>query len=142
MRISELDAILDTLLPGGNGFPAASQVGAGDWLSSQDRFSHAVSELVTRLPEQFVAQPPNKRTEVLAKIESQFTDVFGAFVVAAYSAYYTRSEVLSVVESQCGYKARAPQPDGYVLDPFDPDVLMVPAAREPSWRDPERETTS
>jgi hypothetical protein len=132
-------ALLDTLLPGGEGFPPASGVGLDGWIAGRPRFAPALAELVAALPEDFATRAPAARTATLTALEADRPELFGAVVVAAYSGYYTNPEVLAVVEARCGYKARPPQPGGYALPAFDPAILAVPRARAPLWRDPNRD---
>ena len=134
-----LDALLDTLLPGGAGFPPASDVGLGEWLMKQARFESSIADLLARLPEDFEGMPAQSRSLQLQDIEANEPEVFGAAVVAAYSGYYTRPAVLDVIEAACGYKSGPPQPGGYELPPFDDAILEIPRSRAPSWRNPDAE---
>ena len=134
-----IGAIMDTLLPGGDGFPSASEAGAADWVLTEERLVLPLRALADRVPCDFEAMTPSARAEILTAMEAEFPAAFSDAVVAAYSAYYTRPAVLAVIEAACGYKARAPQPDGYALSPFDPELLVVPRARAASWRNPRTE---
>ncbi len=137
---ARLDALLDTMLPGGDGFPSASAAGVREWLLGESRFAHALAEVLELLPERFEDQEFDVRAELLAKIEKTAPGRFNDAVLAAYSGYYTRPSVLAVIETACGYKAGPPQPGGYELPPFDESILNVPGSREPSWLDPSKET--
>ena len=137
-----LAALLDCLLPGEEGFPPGSAGGAVDWLLTQARFIAPLGKVVAALPDGFDSMAPEKRAEALADVERAHPEVFGAAVIGAYSAYYTRPDVLQVIEAKCGYKAGPPQPGGYTLDAFDPDILSVPKARAASWRNPDEETST
>ena len=139
--MSLIDAILDTMLPGGEGFPPASATGAAAWLEGQARFRPALDDLASRLPPDFATSAPGARTEMLRILEAEEPAVFDAATVAIYSAYYTRPAVLAAIEAARGYKAAPPQPGGYALAPFDAALLAVPAARAALWRDPDKEVS-
>ena len=129
-----LDAVLDTMLPGGDGFPGGA--GSAEWLMAQARFGPALQALAAALPDGFVALSPDARTQALKAAEADIPEVFDAATIALYSAYYTRPDVLAAIEAARGYKAVPPQPGGYELPAFDPDILAVPMARDALWRDP------
>ena len=136
-----LTALLDTILPGGEGFPPASGVGVDLWLKTQERFWPGVEDLLSRLPADFAAAGPVARTKSIEALEANEPALFDAVTVAIYSGYYTRPDVLTVIEAARGYKATPPQPGGYDLPAFDLALLSVPASRPPLWRDPEEELT-
>ena len=132
-----LVAMLDTLLPGGDGFPSASAAGVPEWLSGETRFAPVLDEMLELLPEGFEEKGPGARAELLAQVETAAPGRFNDAVVAAYSAYYTRPAVLDAVEAACGYRAGPPQPGGHHLPPFDDSILKVPKSRRQIWLDPE-----
>jgi hypothetical protein len=135
-----IGAVMDTLLPGGAGFPSASEAGASDWIMTEERLLLPLRALADRLPPDFADMALPWRAETLAAMEAASPALFSDAVVSSYSAYYTRPAVLAVVEAACGYKARAPQPGGYDVPPFDPDLLAIPRSRAASWRNPRTET--
>lgn len=134
-----LEAAFNRLLPGGDGFPRAGDIGLAAWIDGQPRFAPATGWLLDALSGDFAQLLPDEQHAQLATVETQNAERFGAVVVAAYSGYYTHPDVLAVVEAKCGYKARPPQPGGYDLDAFDPAILAVPRGRPPSFRDPNKE---
>lgn len=134
-----LDAILDTMLPGGEGFPNGAATDASDWLLVQDRFRPALEALIADLPSNFVDATEADRINALRAAETSSPVAFDAATIAIYSAYYTRSDVLAVIEAVRGYKAGPPQPGGYDLPGFDPEILAVPRTRSGLWRDPDEE---
>jgi len=134
-----LSALLDTLLPGGEGFPAASKARTDEWLAGEARFRETVERTLALLPEGFAGFSDAGRTKTLRDIETNHRELFDAMVVAAYSAYYTRPAVLGVIAALCGYKSGPPQPGGYDLPAFDPEILAVSRSRLTLWRDPKTE---
>lgn len=129
-----LDALLDTLLPGGSGFPPASAVGIGGWLAARGEHAQALRAILALLPSDFAAFDPSRKEALVKAIETDHPRDFEAFVAAAYAGYYTSLPVLDVIEAATGYHAR-PQPFGYALEPFDASIVAVPAKSPRSWRD-------
>jgi hypothetical protein len=129
-----LSAALDVLLPGDATFPAASAVALAERLLDQPFLAEASLPAADRLGLAFVEQDPAARIEAVAALERAEPALFGRFLTAAYSGYYTTPAVLEVVEKVSGYAAHPPQPEGYALPPFDPALLAVPAARAPNYR--------
>ena len=129
-----LSAALDVLLPGDMTFPAASAVGLATRLLEHPGLAEPALAAAARLDDGFADLDAAARIEAVAALERAEPTLFGRFVVAAYSGYYSTPAVLEVVERTSGYAARPPQPEGYVLPPFDPATLAVPASRPPSYR--------
>jgi hypothetical protein len=132
-------AMVDTVLPGGDGFPAASSVGCVEMLQREERFHASLDTFCALLPDDFFAASHEQRTAIFKDLEKANTSLLDLVIVAIYSAYYSRPEVLEVIKHARGYKATPPQPGGYALEPFDSDFLAVPASRPPQWRDPDKE---
>lgn len=124
-----LAALLDTLLPGGNAWPPGSSVA----LALSPDIDAAMSELLSALPASFTAGDE----AVLRDLEAKHPVAFDRVVTEAYTAYYTDPAVRAVIERMTGYEARAPQPLGYALPPFDEALLDAQKRRPPFWRDPE-----
>lgn len=134
-----LTALLDTLLPGDGGdWPAAGAHGlavhaarlADDMLGGAE----AMAGVLGALPKGFVDLPQLRREEFLHEIEAQDAARFDAVITAAYNAYYTDPAIRDIIERLTGYPNRPPQPEGYVLDPFDESLLDAVKARGPIWR--------
>mgnify|MGYP001177384245 CR=1 FL=1 len=134
-----LTALLDTLLPGDGGdWPAAGAHGlavhaarlADDMLGGAE----AMAGVLDALPKGFVDLPQLRREEFLHEIEAQDAARFDAVITAAYNAYYTDPAIRDIIERLTGYPNRPPQPEGYVLDPFDESLLDAVKARGPIWR--------
>lgn len=136
-----LNALLSTMLPGGDGFPSAADTNCAEWLSQNAGFRPAIKALLAKLPQGFETFAPGAQSDMLKRIEKDAPEVFDAATVAIYSAYYTRPEVLTAIEAARGYKAVPPQPGGYALPAFDPAILSVPQARGRQWRDPKTEAS-
>ncbi len=129
-----IDALTDTLLPGGDGFPAASAVGIGAWIAARAAYSDALRDVLALLSPGFHELAPGPREAEARDVEVRHPVVFERFVQAAYAGYYTSLPVLSVIEEATGYHAR-PQPFGYAPPAFDDAIVSVPRRAPPSWRD-------
>lgn len=130
-----LTHLLDILIPGDGTFPPPSQLDLADAMTIHERFGAMASRMVEALPVNFDAMPKDEQVESIRHIEADAASTFDPFMVALYSLYYVHPKVLAAVEETSGYAARAPQPDGYSLKPFDPAILAIPAARGPQYRD-------
>lgn len=124
-----LAALLDTLLPGGDVWPPGRSVA----LALSVAIDTALSELLSALPPSFAAGDE----AALRDVEARYPVAFDRIVAEAYTAYYTDPGVRAVIERLTGYEARAPQPLGYALPPFDAALLDAQKRRAPFWRDPE-----
>ena len=138
-----LDAIVDRIIPPGDGVPGAGVVGAAEHVEGISGVSPQSRALLTnglKVIEatsgrthsmQFVALSDGQKTEVLKQIESQHAEFFAVLVRETYSGYYSRSEVLRVK----GLPLSAPQPQGYEIEPFDATLLDGVRKRGKAYRD-------
>jgi hypothetical protein len=134
-----LNAVLRGLLPGTDVWPSAAGLGLEGRvaeLAALDPDHPAILDgFLAALPDGFEElSDAERRHEVLQSMEASLPDAFGVVLVLAYNAYYTNPQVLTVVSERTGYAARAPQPEGYELDPFDESSLETVRQREPFWR--------
>ncbi|MEM9047927.1 MAG: hypothetical protein AAGC92_04345 [Pseudomonadota bacterium] len=132
---AELTRLLSLLLPGQDPFPAAGALGIDRAILAEPRFAGPVQAVLAALPDLDTLGERDAVTRLKAT-EAKMPEAFSTLVVAAYSFYYTHPLVLDAIETETGYKSGAPQPGGYDLAPFDPDMLAIPAARPRQWRDP------
>jgi hypothetical protein len=129
-----MSTLLDTMIPGDVDFPAASAVGLHAALVAHERFAAPYKQILALLPDAFDKGSPESREGALTEIEVLHPDFFNRLTVGAYSLYYTHPQVAAVIESLTGHTARAPQPAGHPLAPFDPALVAIPAARAPLYR--------
>jgi hypothetical protein len=132
---SGLAILLDLMIPGDEVFPQPSQIDLAAAMTSHERFGAMAEAMLAALPTDFATQARDGQIAAIEQIERDRPAVFDPFVVGLYSLYYVHPSVLTAVEHTSGYAARAPQPEGYVLKPFDPAIVAVPAARGPQYRD-------
>ena len=131
---AKLAALLDTLIPGDESYPAPSAIGLSERLIAHRRFGSLTGPVLERLPEDFDALDNDRRAAAVAAVEADSGPAFSALLLGLYSLYYTDPLVLAVIARESGYTPRAPQPDGYALPPFDPASVTVPASRAPHYR--------
>lgn len=129
-----LNALLDTLLPGDGSFPPASATTTAARLLGHDRFAPTLPAILDALPADFRILDTQARTALLTQVEQTRPAAFHAFVTGVYSLYYTDPAVAEAIARQTGYQTRPPQPQGYALEPFDPAMVAIPAARAPHYR--------
>jgi len=135
MSASEtLAAVFATILPGDDLYPAASSLPMVERASDYPHFAPAIEGAVSALGADFASLSPAERMSALRDLERREPDLMSALVTAAYSLYYSDVTVLQVIAEDQNYTPRAPQPEGYRLEPFDPAVVAEPSRHAPSWR--------
>lgn len=132
---TSLAVLLDRMIPGDADFPPPSRIDLADAMATHERFGAMADAMIAALPADFSTRPKEAQIAVVESVEREKAAVFDPFMVALYSLYYVHPAVLAAVERASGYAARAPQPEGYVLKPFDPAIVAVPASRGPQYRD-------
>ena len=127
MDISEEAAalgIMDALLPGGCGFPKASETGMGPVLL--ERLRRADASLPARLAaavraagESFDPDDESHRHATAAWIEGTDSKLFGEVRKLAYLTYYEQPAVIAAIRT-LGFRYNdAPLPEGYPAEPFE-----------------------
>ncbi len=141
-----LTAVLDCIVPAGNGAPGAGAIGVA---ASIER-TLAASPPLRRLfvdglvaieveaargdaegaVQGFVALNTDAQFAVLRAVEETLPAFFAALVDHTYRGYYTDPRIYAAI----GYDHRPPQPLGHTLPPFDPAILERQRQRAPFWR--------
>lgn len=137
-RLDLLAQVLDRLLPAIDDLGGAGELGLAARLSDDPLLIAApvsIDAVLDALPEGYSTLEPGVQSEMLGQIERQLPDAFAILISAAYNAYYVDSRVLARIERRTAYKAGAPQPGGYDIEPFDESILAQTAEREPLWRE-------
>ena len=122
-----LDALLGTLLPGGQDWPSAAQTQVAAFMTRRaaefPRLAGAIAELRAGLPADFAERGAARRAACLRELEARDPALLAPIVEEAYRGYYTDPSVLAAIERKTGYPARPPQPLGRKVQPFDWSVL-------------------
>lgn len=124
---AELAALVDTLLPGDDRFPAAGAIGLHGMFA--DRFRRllgpdGLEKLVAALAAAggpIAAQPPSARPAILQKLATDRPELFQAARMVAYLSYYENPDVIAAVRSLGRRYNASPQPAGYPMAAFDAD---------------------
>ena len=138
-----LAAVVDRIIPPGDGVPGASKAGAAEHVegisgvSPQSRATltnglKAIEATSGRAhSKEFTNLSDDDKTEVLKQVESQHAEFFAALVRETYSGYYSSPKVLQTK----GLPISAPQPAGYEIEPFDAALLDGVRKRGKAYRD-------
>ena len=120
---TDLDRLLDVLIPSFEGLPGAGSLGLAGSVASDalanPRFAAALQRVLDALGS---STKPFGESDVRT-VEEHNPEAFADVINLAYTNYYTDARVLAVVERHTGYRAAPPQPTGYELAPFDPALL-------------------
>ena len=138
-----LKAVVDCIIPPGDGVPGAVDVGAAEHVEGISGVSPQSRALLTNglkaieatsgriYSKELVALSDGEKTEVLKQVESRHAKFFAMLVRETYSGYYSSPEVLRVK----GLPLSAPQPEGYDIEPFDDVLLDGVRRRGKAYRD-------
>jgi hypothetical protein len=133
-------SILDTLIPATSNNHGASEIIMIEELITD--ISH-ISDMkqfklfLEDIPENFSIIDQSARENILETLGKAFPESLDALLNATYTIYYSHPSVLSKISENTGYSTTAPQPNGYVLKPFDERLLRKSKERPAMWRIPE-----
>ena len=117
-----LRGLIDTLLPGGHGFPAAGATGMAGQLAA--RLNAADTALLGRLHTGLRTQgalPGGAEAwhDTVARLEASEPKLFDEVRKYAYLTYYEQPGVIAAIRA-LGFRYNdAPLPEGYPAEPFD-----------------------
>lgn len=135
-----IDAVADTLIPPGGGFPAPSEVGIVDFFGRYTtpkgyRAKHYpyleeedLKEFLARLGSDFVQGDAESRVQEIKRLEKEQEELFGQLRSLVYYGYYSASEVTAAIarEIPAGRDYHGPPlPYGYLhcIEDWDDEVL-------------------
>ena len=134
--------VLNRLVPAGNGFPAAGDLGVVEYLDSvvgpsvvlRRRFTEGMARIEIASQKEgragFADLPDDRKDDVLRQVESGLPDFFTSLVKQTYNGYYTNATVLKLL----GPEVRPPQPLGHDLEPGDLSLLEDVKKRGRAYR--------
>ena len=117
-----LQGLIDALLPGGNGFPAASATGMTGLLAA--RLLAADPTSLSRLADSLRTQDempdsPERWHAATTRLETSEPKLFDEIRKYAYLTYYEQPGAIAAIRA-LGFRYNdAPLPDGYPAEPFD-----------------------
>lgn len=138
-----LAAIVDRIIPPGDGVPGAGEVGVAEHVEGIAGVSPQTRALLTNglksieaasgqaHSKEFVCLSEGERTAILKRVESERAEFFAALVRETYSGYYSSLDVLRAK----GLPLAPPQPVGYEIEPFDAALLEGVRRRGKAYRD-------
>lgn len=138
-----LAAVVDRIIPPGDGVPGAGEVGVGEHVEGICGISPKTRALLTNglkaieaasgqaHSQEFVSLSEGERTAILKRVESERAEFFAALVRETYSGYYSSPAVLRAK----GLPLAPPQPVGYEIEPFDAALLEGVRRRGKAYRD-------
>ena len=133
-----LQAVLDTLVPAGDGFPAAGAVALDHVCAMADTdadFAAAVRTVLSAVEDAadaatFAALDADAREALLRGVETRHPEDFGALVRQTYFGYYGHSTVVAWL----GLEPGPVHPRGHQLEVLEiPDLAHI-IARGPVYR--------
>lgn len=134
----ELALLVDLLIPGDGDFPAASQVGAHGLLADRLRERvglDAISRLLTTLVAASAGRtlgelPDDERAAAVQRWQEAEPTFFTVMLNTLYYSYYQHPLVVEAIRGLGITYNDAPQPQGYVMPPYDPTPgIGVPTER-------------
>jgi hypothetical protein len=136
-----LAAVLDTLVPAGEGFPESGALALDHVLAIAGASAEAASRLARALDaieeaaraggvRDFAGSGATEREDLLRRVERSDPDAFEALVRHTYDGFYTHPATLA----RLGLEPGPVQPRGHRIEPAPlPDLARV-AARGPIFR--------
>lgn len=135
-----LKVVVDVLVPSGDGMPAASEIGAVNYIDALSRELPAIRGQVEeglesiveiskrQFDDKFVSLSSEQRVAVLTEMESSTAPAsFAALRGFVYEAYYTSPEVWKRI----GYEFYPTYDSGLHMAPLD-EELLAPVRQRPS----------
>jgi hypothetical protein len=131
-RAKELQSLVDVLLPGDDHFPPASAVGAHGLLAERLRDRLSLTGVDDVLAAVMVATggvplaglDEKAQVNAIRRFEREERELFAVVRNVLYYSYYQSPLVVEAVRGLGIDYNHAPQPLGYVLEPFDPTPGM------------------
>uniref|UniRef100_A0A7C5VW70 Gluconate 2-dehydrogenase subunit 3 family protein n=1 Tax=Thermomicrobium roseum TaxID=500 RepID=A0A7C5VW70_THERO len=134
---TELAALIDTLIPGDTLFPSASRAGAVGLVFDRLRTLEGetfVDALLQQCHEwsggrALTELSAAERVELVARLERERPEWFQQLRFVTYLSYYQLPPVVRAVRTLGFDYNEAPQPSGYVMEPFDPQQDLPTSPR-------------
>jgi hypothetical protein len=122
--LARLEAVADAMIPGGDGYPSASEAEVGRFVS--DHVAPGELEFLERLLGEV---EPGAAHAWLRRLEQERAEDFAALRGWVYKAYYCAPATLQALRRRGSDYHGAPQPWGYELAAYE----QLPAVRRGSY---------
>ena len=133
-----LAAVLDRLIPAGDGFPGAGSIATDYVLTTAERDPTLAALLAAGLAAVTVEAggalfdvPDAEQDALLRRVEAAQPAFFDALVTHTYSGYYSNP----LVQQLIGLEPGPPHPRGHLLEPTDWTILERVRALPPLYRE-------
>jgi hypothetical protein len=130
-----LSDAMDRLVPPLEVMQGAGEMGLASEVDSLARrhgpYHRALSIFIAKLAAKWSAElPPSQKDTLLRELEAADGATFNAVLELVYLAYYGDPRV----HGRVSWRGGPLQPDGFPLQPFDPEILQTVRRRRPFWR--------
>ncbi len=138
---ANLRAVMDEIIPAGNGMPAASEVGGVGYIEKlmidEPAMGRVIEECLRILngnassPDAFSKLPAADRIAALKDLERTSAAHFALLRDSVYEAYYTRPQVWKLI----GYELFPTDHPGPYMKPFDKSAIEVVSKKPRYYRE-------
>jgi hypothetical protein len=130
-----LSGVMDRLVPPVDGLPGAGAMGLAPEVDSLARrhapYHRSLSTFIQELAMRWSPQLPHSQKDALIRdLEAADSATFNAVLELVYLAYYGDPRV----HRRVGWRGGPLQPEGFLLAPFNPEILQAIRQRRPFWR--------
>lgn len=135
---AQLESLLGILIPESDGHPSAAQaISIPNLISDVSKqYDYALIEkMLNSITEDLTKLDIDDAEAQVRNCETKFPVEFSALLNAVYIAYYESPKVLQRISEKTGYNINPPQPDGYSLVAFDPELLQNVRVKKPFWKE-------
>lgn len=135
---TQLENVLGILIPESDGHPSAAQaISIPNLINDVSKqYDYDLIEKMLNSISEDLAQLDIENAEAqIRNLESKFPAEFSALLNAVYIAYYESPQVLQRISEKTGYNINPPQPGGYSLEQFDPELLQNVRVKKPFWKE-------
>jgi len=135
---AQLESLLGILIPESDGHPSAAQaISIPNLISDVSKqYDYALIEkMLNSITEDLTKLEIDDAEIQIRNCETKFSAEFSALLNAVYIAYYESPKVLQRISEKTGYNINPPQPDGYSLVQFDPELLQNVRVKKPFWKE-------
>lgn len=135
---AQLESLLGILIPESDGHPSAAQaISIPNLISDVSKqYDYALIEkMLNSITEDLTKLEIEDAEAQIQNCETKFPAEFSALLNAVYIAYYESPQVLQRISEKTGYNINPPQPDGYSLVQFDPELLQNVRVKKPFWKE-------
>lgn len=133
--------VLDQIIPEGKSLPSAGTTAANfvaEMASRSNMVMRTVMDVLniteasagSNHSKSFLDIPHDSKELVLKNVEESHPEMFSNFVSLVYDGYYTNESVIALLGSDAGM----PQPTGFPVPPFNPEIVANVRKLGPRFR--------